>query len=381
MQNFEFHNPTHIIFGKDTIRQIGNTINQYTRGKILFIAGGGSIRKNGVYEQTIHSLESAGLEWIEIWGVQPNPTLAKVEELIDIARKEDVKAVLAVGGGSVLDTAKTVAAGLYVEHPWIMFEKRLNNTEALPVFSVLTLSATGSEFDAGAVITNEAEKKKWFFMNPNVAPKASIIDPTVQETLPWFQTVNGAIDAMAHIMEPYFLGGDNEATLSLIEGMIHTIIRSTDRLKQNPMDYEARASLAWVAALALSGIAHAGQPGADSTPHALEHGIGALDDQIAHGAGLAVVFPAWIEYVYKESPQIFSRWAMNVWKTDTPQEAIARFRAKIRDWGHPVTLKELGIHSDMIPAIATNAYQFGLPSIVKQLSEVDYLNILKNVEE
>ena len=239
VKNFQFYNPTEIILGKDTINQIGQAISKHKVKKVLLIAGGGSIKRNGVYDQTIASLKEAGIDWVVAWGIRPNPVISRVRELIKLAGEEKVEAVLAVGGGSVIDTAKAVAAGMFVEDPWILFERRLNTTDALPVFTILTISATGSEFDAGGVITNEEENKKWFFMCPAVAPKVSIIDPSVQVTLPWYQTVNGSVDAMAHIMEPYFVGGDNEVTQGIIESLLKSIVKLTNRLQKNQNDYEA----------------------------------------------------------------------------------------------------------------------------------------------
>jgi len=375
MQNFEFNNPTHIIFGKDTIGRIGESVAAQGVKKLLFIAGGGSIKTNGVYEQASKSLEKEGIEVLEAWGIQPNPILSKVRELVKIAKAQKVDGVLAVGGGSVIDTA--VAAAIYVDDAWELFEQRFTNTPALPVFTILTLSAAGSEFDAGAVITNEEEKKKWFFMNPNVAPKVSIIDPSVQAKLPWYQTVNGAVDAMSHIMETYFTAGDNEVTLALCESLLRTLISSTDRLQKNEDDYAARGSLAWAAALALSGVCHVGQTGADSTPHALEHGISAFYPEVSHGAGLAVVNPGWIEYCAHANPDHFARWAANVWECDSVENAVAVFRSRLKQWGHPVTLKELGVEKERLGAISENALAFKLPALVKEMKVEDMELILK----
>jgi len=247
----------------------------------------------------------------------------------------------------------------------------------LPVFAILTISATGSEFDAGGVITNEEEHKKWFFMCPAVAPKVSIIDPSIQFTLPWYQTVNGSVDAMAHIMEPYFVGGDNEITQGIIESLLRSIVTLTNRLQKNKNDYEARAGIAWAAALALSGIPQAGQGFADSTPHALEHAISAYNHTVSHGAGLAVTFPAWISYCYDANPKQFERWAKNVWEANTVEEAINKFKNQIKAWGHPTTLKELGVKEEQIRNIAQNALEFGLPTIVKKLGTDEMEEILR----
>ena len=190
MDNFTFYNPTRIIFGKDTVRQIGGVIKEAGCRRILLVAGGGSIKKNGVYDTVVRSLYAAGIEWVEAWGVQPNPVLSKAREIIELARKEQVEAVLAVGGGSVIDTAKSVAAGVILPDIWAAFERQVEVTRALPIFVVLTMSGTGSEMDPLAVLTHEGEVKKWVLRSPALFPKTSIIDPTVQFSLPWHQTVN-----------------------------------------------------------------------------------------------------------------------------------------------------------------------------------------------
>jgi alcohol dehydrogenase YqhD (iron-dependent ADH family) len=376
MENFQFYNPTQILLGRGMIQEIGNSIKRNSVNKVLLVAGGGSIKKNGVYEQTIASLQQAGIDWVEAWGVRPNPTLSKVKELISLAKQEQVQGILAVGGGSVIDTAKTIAAGIFMDDPWTLFENRFNDVPALPVFTVLTLSGTGTEFDAGAVITNEAENKKWFFMAISVAPKVSVIDPSVQSSLPWYQTVNGSVDAMSHIMEMYFVGGDNEAVLAQDESYLRTLVSATDRLQADEQDYAARASISWIAALALSGLANAGQPGTDSAPHALEHAISVYYPTVSHGAGLGVVFPAWIEYCAPQHQDIFLRWAHNVWNVDTVEDAVAQFRNRLKKWGHPTTLLELGVDAATIPAIAENAFAFGLPALVQPLSVIEMQEIL-----
>jgi len=309
MQNFDFMNPTKLVFGKNTMSRIGEEIKYGGYGKVLMIAGGGSIRKNGVYDQVTESLKASGIEWFEVWDVRSNPVLGKVREMIELAKQAECDAILSVGGGSVIDSGKTVSAGYYMDDIWQAFESQNPVMEALPHYTVLTISATGSEMNMVAVLTNEKEKKKWAILGPALYPKVSIIDPSVQASLPWSQTVNGAVDALSHIMEYYFVGGESETTLALDESLSRTIIRMTDQLRENPDDYESRANLAWAATLAFNGISGVGQGMGDWASHGIEHSLSAVNPDIPHGAGLGVIFPAWIEHCQKQNPAIFKRWA------------------------------------------------------------------------
>ncbi len=376
MKNFTLHIPTRLIFGRGAIASIGTEIARDGHKFVLMIAGGGSIKRTGVYEQVVESLRNNDRRWEECWGVQPNPTLSKVREMIAQARRLGVDAVLAVGGGSVIDSAKAVAAGYYVDDVWELFEKDEPVNRALPVYTVLTLSAAGSEMNPYAVITNEAEKKKWAIGGPALYPKASVVDPSVQVHLPWKQTVNGAVDSLSHIMEHYFLGG-GETTLAYDESLMRTIVQVTDRLQQAPTDYDARASLAWASTLALNGISGAGLGDGDWTTHALEHGLSGAHPEIAHGEGLAVLFPAWILYCQDANPALFARWAKAVWGAASVQDGVSAYRAKLRSWGAPITLKELGIKREELKELAELAWGVGNHGVVKPLEPEDFLRILE----
>ncbi len=298
--------------------------------------------------------------------------------MVALARESGAEAIVALGGGSVIDSAKVVAAGVHTEDVWRIFETHTPVTNALPLYTVLTLSATGTEMNQFAVLTNEAEKKKWAISGPALYPRTSIIDPSVQQSLPWNQTVNGAIDAISHTMEFYFLDGGCETTLALDESLLRTIVKVTDRLQKDPADYDARASLAWAATVALNGISGAGIGAGDWATHGLEHGLSAVAPSVAHGAGLGVLFPAWILYCQEANPEHFRRWAGNVWEADSVEEGVARYRAKIRSWGGAVTLKELGIVREQLDEIATNAHAVGIPGTVKELTLADLRAILES---
>jgi len=353
MRNFTFHNPTKLIFGKGTISQIGPEIASIGFNKILFLGGGGSIKKNGVYQTVCQSLNKSRLQWSEVWGIQSNPALDKVEEAIKIAKEERVDCLLAVGGGSVIDTAKAAAAGFYLSPLWDAFEKKAKVDSALPIFVVLTISATGSEMNGTAVITNSKEKKKWSIASPLLYPVVSIVDPEVQNSLSWPQTVSGAIDSMAHILEFYITGSIEEPTLSLDESLLRSIVKATDRLQANSTDYQARATLAWSSTLALNGISQSGL-GGDWFIHGLEHTLSALHPDVPHGAGLGVLFPAWIRYLIPLSLPILPRFAEEVWGKKNAEEAVQEMISTFSRWGAPTSLRELGFKKEDIMEILEN---------------------------
>jgi alcohol dehydrogenase YqhD (iron-dependent ADH family) len=314
--------------------------------KVLLLAGGGSIKKNGVYEKVVRSLIENSIEKVEVWGVRPNPVLSKVREAIEVARNEKVEAILAVGGGSVIDSAKAVAAGvLYDGDVWDFYEWKATPKAALPLYTILTLSATGTEMNGGTVVTNEEELKKYSFWSVHTFPKVSIVDPEVQYSLPPHQTVNGAVDAISHVMEYYFDGAKRTDLIDRVdESIILTLMETTEALLNDPKDYDARANFALSTTLALNGVSGMGHRGGDWSSHAIEHALSALNPDVAHGAGLAVVFPAWMKYVYKAYPAKFRRFGRIIFrlKNSTPESAIEALKRWYKKIGAPTTLKELG---------------------------------------
>ncbi|MCX7046726.1 MAG: iron-containing alcohol dehydrogenase [Candidatus Sumerlaeota bacterium] len=377
MDNFTFHNPTKLVFGQGVYKQVGAEMAAAKCKKALLLAGGGSIRKNGVYRQIVASLKKARVKWIEVWGVRPNPVISKVREAIAVCRKEKVDSILAVGGGSVLDSAKAIAAGVYLKNVWDAFEGKAAIKKALPVFAALTLSATGSEMNAFAVVTNEAEKKKWHIGASVLFPKVSFLDPAAQMTLPWNQTVNGALDALAHIMEAYVVGTSEETPIALNEALSRSVIAAADALQKNPKDYAARANLAWAATLALNGISGAGLKGGDWATHTLEHAVSALHPEVAHGAGLGVLFPAFMLHLQKHNNAQFQRWAKAIWGSSTVEKGVAKMRAKIKQWGSATTLDELGLTPREIPALVANAMRSMPMGAVKPLTKNDIAAIYR----
>lgn len=371
MNYFVFHNPTKVVFGAGMIKVLGQEMCDAGVKKAMLVAGGGSIRNNGVYNQVVQSLKDAGVHWIEAWGVRSNPTLEKAQEMIAQARDEQVDAILAVGGGSVIDSAKAVAAGYYLDDLWNAFEEKEQIMQALPVYAVLTLSATGSEMNSFAVLTNTYEKKKWGMGSQLLFPRLAIIDPSAQSSLPFNQTVNGALDAIAHILEYYFADDKAIATNAINTALLKTIMEMTDRLQKDPTDLVARGNLAWCATLALNGLSGVGHKGGDWACHTIEHAFSALKPEISHGEGLGVIFPAWIEFMSEKMPQRFYGWAKDVWGEENVSRALRRFREKISSWGAATSLRGLGIREDDLNTLLDLITQTRCIGLFSRLSRRD----------
>lgn len=362
MENFKFVNPTKILFGRGEISKIGAEIKERKVSKVLLHFGKSSIFKNGVYDQVVKTLKENGVEWVELGGVKPNPVLSKVEEGIEICKQEKIEAILAVGGGSVIDSAKAVAAGVLLDgNIWEAFEGKKKATKGLPIYTVLTLSATGSEMNGFAVITKEDENKKWAFTaGLDSYPKVTVIDPTVQATLPKEQTVNGAVDTMSHIFELYFDGTkETDIQDELAEGILRTVMKHVKILLDDPQNYESRANLAWCATLALNGLNAAGRNYGDWATHTLEHSLSAFYD-IAHGAGLSIMFPAWMKYVYKKDFEKFARLGKNVFDLEgnnekTALETIDKIKLFFDEIGSPTSLKQINVSENDIEKLTDNA--------------------------
>ncbi|MDI9569800.1 MAG: iron-containing alcohol dehydrogenase [Pseudomonadota bacterium] len=363
MQNFIFENPTKIIFGRGQIRRIGAETARFG-GKILLVYGQGSIKKNGVYDQVMASLGEAGLAVVEFPGVRPNPVLSHAVEGIAIAKREGIEAVLAVGGGSVIDTAKTIAAGARADHDvWDFFVYRQTIRAALPVLTVATVSASASEMNAAAVITNEEGCRKYSIRSLHVQPKVSILDPSVLFGLDGRYSAYSAVDVITHMLEGYFNNTEPEASPlqdRLVEGLMKTVMEATERILATPDDYRARAEMMWASILAFNGLTTAGMGQVSLPVHMIEHSLSALYD-IPHGAGLSVVLPGWMSRRQGEKAGRFARLAREVFGVETTDddEAARRAIVALKRWfasiGAPVTLAEAGIPADDIDRIAENA--------------------------
>jgi hypothetical protein len=383
MENFVFNNTTKIIFGKAAENQVGAELKGYK--KVLLHYGSGSIKKSGLYDRVVSSLNAAGIAWVELGGVKPNPSLSLVYEGIQLCRNNQVDLILAVGGGSSIDSAKAIAMGVcYAGDVWDFFNRGVKPQQALPVGVILTIAAAGSESSVSSVITKEEGQLKRAVDNALLLPKFAILNPELTYTLPPYQTACGVADIMAHILERYFTRVTNvDLTDRLCEATLKTVINFAPRALENPCDYEARAEIMWAGALAHNNLLGTGRTG-DWGSHMIEHELSGIYD-VAHGAGLAVVFPAWMEYVYQEDLNRFVQYAVRVWGVDDcfgePErialEGIARTKDFFRRIGLPVTLQELHIGADRLEEMAAKATRKGPVGNFKKLRQADVAEILK----
>ncbi len=366
MNNFIFENPTKIVFGKDTELQAGKLTAQYTN-KVLLHYGGGSIKKSGLYDKVTASLKESGIEYTELGGVKPNPRLSLVREGIELCRKEKIDFILAVGGGSVIDSAKAIALGVPNScDVWDFYTGKAEPETVLPVGVVLTIAAAGSESSNGSVITNEDGNYKRSYAGPLMFPKFAILNPQLTVTLPNNQLVNGIADIMAHIMERYFTQTEHtDLSDRLCEAALKSIILNGRKVLANPDNYDARAEVVWCGTIAHNNLLGMGRT-EDWGSHQIEHELSGIYD-IAHGAGLAIVFPAWMQYVYKANQNRFVQYAVRVWGVDDTmldqeeiaKEGIRRTKQFFKELGLPVALSELGIGTENIALMAKKTVENG----------------------
>lgn len=385
MQNFTFRNTTKIVFGRDTEDEVG----EYTAlhgSKVLLHYGGGSIKKYGTYDKVVKSLEEAGVDYVELGGVEPNPKLSLVKEGIDLAREENVDFILAVGGGSVIDSAKAISVGYFYDGDvWDFFAGEAEITEALPIGVVLTIPAAGSESSGAAVITKMEGNYKRDIGTELITPRFAIMNPEITFTLPDYQTACGAVDIMAHIMERYFTNTENvELTDRLSESALKTIINNVPKVLEDNEDYAARAEIMWTGTIAHNNLLGTGRE-EDWSSHGIEHELSGIYD-VAHGAGLAVIFPAWMNYVYQHDLERFAQFAVRVWDVDpdfkdlewTARQGIKKTKEFFSSIGMPVTLEELDIPEDRLKEMAEKATENGAIGNFVNLDTEDVLNIYKN---
>lgn len=323
MRNFTFDNKTTIIFGLDTQKQVGREVKKYGR-HVLLHYGGGSIKKTGLYDEVVKSLQDEGISFVELGGVQPNPRLSLVREGIKLAKEHNVDSILAVGGGSVIDSAKAIGIGVkYDGDVWDFYARRATVDASLPVGVVLTIPAAGSESSTGSVITNE---DGWYKRSTNsivMRPKFAIMNPVLTYTLPNYQTVCGVADMFAHVLERYFTNEKAvDFTDALCEATMKTIIKHAKVVVNDPTNYDSRAELMWAGTIAHNGLLGTGRS-EDWASHGVEHELSAIYD-IAHGAGLAIIFPAWMKYVYKHDLNRFVQFAHNVFNIDVDFQSLEK---------------------------------------------------------
>lgn len=365
MNNFIFHSPTEFVFGKDTERRTGEMVAKYHATKVLIVYGGGSAIRSGLLDRIKKNLDEAHVAYIELGGIQPNPTDPKVYEGIELGRREKVDFLLPVGGGSVIDTAKAIACGIPYEGDfWDFFIGKVIPRKAVPVGVVLTIPAAGSEGSGNTVITKENGLRKLSLRTPELLrPVFAIMNPELTFTLPAWQTACGITDMMAHIMERYFTNTEDvDVPDRMCEGTLKGIITEALRVMKNPHDYGARANIMWAGTIAHNGTCGVGCE-EDWASHFMEHEVSALYN-VSHGAGLAVIFPAWLTYMAEHNVKKVAQFANRVW--DVPEsdnkkamalEGVAHMKVFLHEIGMPTSFKELGIENPDIDRLVQKLHE------------------------
>lgn len=390
MINFEFYNPTKVVFGRDTERQVGELLKQYGHKSTLVVYGGKSAKKSGLLDRIFDNLDSHGIAHCEIGGVVPNPRVGLVREAIKIAKENSVDFILAVGGGSVIDTAKAVAVAMAEDcDPWDIYSKKVNPTKALPVGVVLTIAAAGSETSSSSVITEDETGLKRGFNSDIQRPLFAIMNPELTYTLPEYQTACGVVDIMMHTMERYFTQTENvELTDRMSEALLITVKENALKVKENPCDYDARAEIMWAGSISHNGLLGTGRV-TDFASHQIEHELGGKYD-VAHGAGLSAVWGSWARYVYKDNIGRFAQFAVRVMGCEmdyqhpenTALRGIEKMEEFYRSIDMPTSLTELGINNitdEDIEDMAHKCTFFETRTIggFKKLDKQDIINIYK----
>ena len=359
MQNFQFQNQTKVIFGKDTESTIGKELKPFA-DRILLHYGGGSIKKSGLYDRVVNSLNEAGVEFVELDGVMPNPRISLARKGIELCREHDLKFILAIGGGSVIDSAKAIASGVgYEGDVWDLFMEGARPKYHLPLATVLTIPAAGSETSPSCVLTNEVNNLKRPYWHPDLRPVFSILNPELTFTLPDYQTACGIADMFAHVIERYFTNEKNvNVTDHLCEATMKAIVENGSKLMRNPDSYELRAEVMLAGMVAHNDSLEMGRIG-DWSSHDLEHELSGFYD-IAHGAGLAIIIPAWMKYVYKHDVARFARFGSRVFNlevntenlAETALRSIAEVERFFEDIGFATRMSEAGLPVDEIDELA-----------------------------
>ncbi|MBQ3173989.1 MAG: iron-containing alcohol dehydrogenase [Alistipes sp.] len=389
MNSFIYNIPTKVYFGENQLGNLGKELSQFGK-RVLLTYGGGSIKRIGLYDKVINELSNAGLEVFELSGIEPNPRIESVREGVRICKEQGVDVVLAVGGGSTIDAAKFMAAGAYVDHdPWEFFGANAKPIErALPLVTILTLSATGSEMDSGGVISNLATGDKLGRLAPALQPRVSFLDPTLTYSVSRYQTACGAADMMSHIIEVYFNTQEDLFMLDcFMEGMLKTIVKYAPIALREPENYEARANLMWTSSWAINGFINGGKRKAWSC-HPMEHELSAIYD-ITHGLGLAILTPRWMEYCLDETTvDKYVQYGVNVFGIDASQDKMSIAKESIRltaeflfdTLGLQRTFKEVGIKREDFPLMAKKACRYGDIKGFKTLTPADVERIFEMCE-
>lgn len=385
MRNFTYDASTRILFGKNRVFEVTREIKKHG-SKVLLAYGGGSIKKNGLYDTVCKLLDKSEIPYVELSGIQPNPRIDSVREGIKLCRENDIDFILGIGGGSVIDCIKAIAAGVrYEGDAWDFFIRKAKIQNPLPVGTILTLAATGSEMNGNCVISNEETLEKRAAGDDSLRPKFSILDPSYTFTVNKWQSAAGAVDVMSHIFEQYFtLDPGTYVQDAIAEGILKTCIKYGPVAVADPNNYEARANLMWASSLALNGLTGTGKMFGDWATHGIEHEVSAIYD-LTHGAGLAILFPVWMDYVLDEktAPKL-AQYARNVWGVegdndmDVAKQGIEATRQFFNELGMPATLADVNINEDKIDDMAIGACLFGPIGMFKKLDKEDVRNILLN---
>ena len=389
MSNFSYYTPTHVYFGRGTQNQVGALVRAQGCKKVLIHYGGQSARRSGLLAQVEASLDAAGVAHVQLGGVVPNPHLSLVYEGIELCRREGVDFILAVGGGSVIDSAKAIGYGMCMDGDvWELYNHTRRATGCLPIGVILTIAASGSEMSDSSVITKEEGGIKRGYNDDICRPKFAIMNPELTMTLPDYQTACGCTDILMHTMERYFVQGDAmEITDSIAEALMRTVIKQAKILRDDPKNYDARAEVMWAGSLSHNGLTGCGHDGSDFASHRLEHEMGGMFD-VAHGAGLAAVWGSWARYVYKNCLPRFVRFARNVMGVDaalSDDAAALRGIELMEDFFRsihmPTCFSELGIQptQEQLEEMAHKCYLAvgGLLGSAKKLDEGDMIAIYK----
>lgn len=384
MDTFTFYNPTRLIFGKGTLSALKDEIPRYGK-KVLLVYGGGSIKRNGIYDKVMKILNEVGAEVQELSGVEPNPRLSTVHKGVGLCKKENIDFLLAVGGGSVIDTTKAISAGAkYDGDVWDIITKKETPKDALPFGTVLTLAATGSEMNSASVITNWDTQEKLGWGHPLVYPQFSILDPVHTFTVPKDQTVNGIVDIMAHSLEHYFSPAPNVPyNERMVEGLLLTVMETAPKLLEDLQNYEARETILFCGTMALNGMVNQGMAG-DWASHGIEHAVSAMYD-IPHGGGLAILFPNWIRYNLDVTTPKMKQLAIRVFgvnpegKSDREiaEEGIDRLREFWSSLDAPGRLADYDIDDSKLAEMAEKAVSARPLGNIKKLNKEDVYEIYK----
>lgn len=387
MLNYTHNIPTKVYFGKGQISHLDESLRQFGKN-VLLAYGGGSIKKIGLYDEVMKILDEGGFHVIELSGIEPNPRIESVEKGVKLCKENDIEVILAVGGGSTIDCAKAIAAGVYYEGDdlWQMIKTRVRHKKALPLVDILTISATGSDFDGGGVITNLKTNEK--IGAGFTFPSVSILDPTYTFSVSKYQTAAGSADIMSHIMEGYFsVTEDSELADGIAETILKSVIRNLPIALEEPDNYSARANLMHAESIACSGIPEYGKQSTAWPCHAMEHELSAYYD-ITHGVGLAILTPRWMRFILKKDPSCqwrFVRFAKNVWGLEGDDEhelawkGIDALEQFFKDSGIPMTLGELNITDEYFEAMAEHCTGSGrLLKAFVPLTTADVVQILKD---